>query len=144
MSKINSQSSIVNNQSQKGFIALTSTIIISAVILLLIVGIFTISIIEIEKSEARYNSEMARSWANYCVEEALQEIRDDSDYTTEESEAFGGSEDGCFFDVDDNGNGGKIVQSTGEYSNHTRKIKVVVSEYDPLLVIDSWEEVTDF
>lgn len=125
-----------------GFVALTSTIIISAVILLLIIGAFNLSIIEIDKSKARYNSEIARSWANLCTEEALQEIREDSDYTTE-SKSYGESESGCSFTVSGDFPE-KIVQSTGEYSYHTRRIEVTVSDYDPLLVIDSWEEVTDF
>ncbi len=129
-------------KSQDGFVALVSTIIISAVTLLLIAGAFTISVIEIEKSDARFGSETARAWVNFCAEEALQEIRDNSEYTG--SEEFEEEADyGCFFIVSGDFPQ-KIVQSMGFYSDYTKRIEIKVSDYNPLLVIDSWEEVTEF
>ncbi len=147
MLKVNGQKLMVNDQwsmvkSQSGFIALTSTLIISAVILLLVVGVFTVSIIEIDKSKARYNSENARAWANLCTEEALQEIRDISGYTG--SNEFKEGEDyGCSFTVF-GAFPKKIVQSTGFFQEHTRRLKVTISNDSPLLIIESWEEVTEF
>ncbi len=101
------------------------------------------SIIEIEKSEAKYSSEMARSWVNYCTEEALQKIRENSDYSDSEDHRSAETGDGCFFIVTGEWPE-KIVQSTGQYSNYIKKIKVIVSDYSPLLEIESWKEVAEF
>jgi len=132
------------NNRQSGFVALISTIIISAVVLLLIVGAFTISTIEIDKSKAKYNSENAFAWANLCAEEALQEIRENSEYTATDTTYGNINASGCSFSVSGDWVGGKIIQSTGTFSDHTRRIKIVVIDYNPKLVIDSWEEVTEF
>jgi len=134
----------IEKKSCKGFIALTSTIIISALILLLIVGALTVSVIEMEKGGARYNFEKSRSWANSCAEIALQEVRDDSNYTAE-NVTFGapGEQDGCFYDVSGDFPE-KTVESTGLFSDHTQRVRVVISDNDPTPVIDSWEEVSSF
>ncbi len=137
---------MINNYTKysSGFAALTSTIIISAVIVLLIVGAFTISTIEIDKSKARYNSENAWAWANLCTEEALQEIRENSEYTATDTTYGNINASGCSFSVSGDWVDGKTIQSTGFFSDHTRRIKVVVNDYNPKLVIASWEEVTSF
>ncbi len=143
MSKVKSQQSMVNGQSQDGYIALTSVLVISAIVLVLVVGAFNLSLVEMEKGSVRYNAEKAISWANLCAEEALQEIREDSDYTTE-GKNYGDvpNNDGCSFTV--SGDWPKTIQSTGFFQEHTRRLEITVSDDDPLLVIESWEETTGF
>ena len=137
---------MINNHTKhsSGVVALVSTIIISAVILLLIVGAFTISTIEIDKSKAKYNSENAFAWANLCAEEALQEIRENSEYTATDTTYGNINASGCSFSVSGDWVGGKTIQSTGIFLDHTRRIEIVVSDYNPTIVIDFWREVTSF
>ncbi len=133
-----------NNNLQKGFTALTSTLIISAVIFILVISMFDFSSIEMDKNISRYNSEKALSWANNCAEEGLQIIRDDDGSNNLEYSPEGDTSQGCSMILDGDWPAGKVIKAEGFYKNYTKKIKIEVSEYIPKIVISSWEEVLEF
>ena len=84
-------------------------------------------------------SEKSYYLANLCAEEALMKLKNDTNYQGNES-----------MDVD-GGNcnilpieGTWIIQTRGNYQNYFTKIKVVVNNIHPKIVVQSWEEVADF
>jgi hypothetical protein len=133
----------INNQ--KGFIALTSVVIISAVIVLLMLGIFRSSIGEMWRGGLKERGEKAFSLANLCMEIALNELRNDPDgYGGVETFVFGESEckilavereDGIVMKTE------SIAEITGRIPTYTRKIQVNVFTTGSFIAIESWQEI---
>jgi len=129
----------------KGFIALTSVVIISAVIVLLMVGIFRGSVGEMWRGAAKERGEQAFSLANLCMEIALNELRENPDTYT------GG---GIFEDFEEGEceilpvvrNGDIIITTKGKaeiegrITTYTRRIEAEVSVTASGLEINSWKE----
>lgn len=79
---ITSQKRKVNNQD--GYIALFSTIILSAILVLLFIGMVSLAVGGMERISDAESSQKASAFANNCAEEALAKIRKDPDYVGNE------------------------------------------------------------
>ena len=134
MPKINFQKRLVNSKwltvkGQFGHIALTSTIILSAVFVMLFAGMTGLFVGGMERIEDAESSQKARSLLNNCVEVALDEIRKDSDY--QGNEVLGEGDEICVIEEVFEG-GGDVLYFTvrGEYKNyiHEKYVEVEVIE----------------
>ncbi len=75
----------LDRHGQDGYIALFSTIILSAIFILLFVGMFNLSIGGMERISDKEDSEKATALASTCAEYALAQIRGNPDYAGSES-----------------------------------------------------------
>lgn len=127
----------------RGFIALTSILIIGALILTISIGLSLRSIGETQISLAEQESHRALALANLCAEAALMKLESVLNYGGNESMAVGGQS--CdIMSIEGSGNLNRIVKAKSTVSGHTKKVKVVVSRISPVMQITSWEEVADF
>ncbi len=126
MSKVNSQQSTVKGQPQGGYIALFSTIILSAVFVLLFIGMFVLAIGGMERITDKESSFQATSWANFCAEEALNAIRKDPDDVLDIS--YGVIDDGCeVTDKNDSPEKGDLSFNVkGAYQEYEKIMEVIV------------------
>ena len=114
---------------ENGYIALTSTIILSGVFILLFAGIVSVSVNGMERVNDVESSQKARSLLNECVEHALNEIKKDPTY--EGNEILGSGDKICVIEEVFEG-GGDVLYFTvrGEHENyiHKKYIEVEVKE----------------
>ena len=137
--KINLQSTIYNLQSDKGFIALTTILIILALSLIVGLSIALLSINETMMGLKKNQSSQADYLANLCAEEALMKLKEtNGSYTGEtKPDIEGGS---CEISVV----GYWTINVLANFQNQIKKIKIVVSQVNPQMLISSWQEVADF
>jgi len=134
----------MNNENKKnGYIALVSLLIISSITLFIAVNANLFGISESRMALDRANSSKAFYLANLCAEEALIKLKDDSNYSG--NETINTSRGNCeILLIEGSGETNRTVKTTGNFDNKTRKIKIEISRINPLMEISSWEEVIDF
>lgn len=69
----------LTNQKDNGYIALSFTLILGALLLLIFTTTFLLSVGSLERTTDHECFSISHSWANSCVEEALNKIRKDPD-----------------------------------------------------------------
>lgn len=126
----------------KGFIALITVLIVLAIALTVGLGLGLLSISEAQMSLQKNQSSQAYYLANLCGEDALMELKNDEDYTGVSGwiDVENGS---CNILVEDTGVTW-IVKVTATFFNQTKKIKIVVGDINPVMNINSWQEVASF
>jgi hypothetical protein len=132
---------------QKGYIALFSTIILSAVFLLLFIGMFSLAMGGINRTTDEEKSIQALLLANTCAEKALSEIRKDTEYFIGETEAetvlFG--DDNCKIEsVTKLTNDIRLLLVSGTFSDYKKEaeITIFINEIgrERTLEIINWKE----
>jgi len=122
----------------QGFVALVIVLIISAIALLIGLSISLLSVGEIKMSLQKSQSSQSYYLANLCAEEALMKLKDDIDYP---GEILNNIENGsCIISVE----GNWIVKVSANFSNQTKKIKIIISQISPQMIISSWQEAANF
>lgn len=127
----------------RGFIALTTVLILSALFLSVGISIAsralsasTVSIALAERDRARYRAEA-------CAERALMELQRTLDYTGNERVLV---EDGScdILSIMGNGNTNRTIHTVSTIGAHTYRIQAVVSTVSPKMVVTSFERVVNF
>lgn len=77
--------------------------------------------------------------ANLCAEQALMNLKENVNYPGGES--FNIQEGHCIILPVE---GRWTIKVSANSSNHVRKMKITISEVNPKIIINSWEEVADF
>ena len=122
-----------------GFIALITVLIILGVVLLVGLGISQLSIGEAQMSLQKYQSSQAFYLANLCAEDALMKLKNDSNYLGNETITIG--RESCqILPIE----GQWTVKVSANFQNQIKKIKIVINQINPEMIIDSWQEVPDF
>jgi hypothetical protein len=130
----------INN---KGYVALVTVLIVSAVGLAIATTLLLYAI-GVSKSSITYDSsDQARAYADSCAEEAIVRLKRDISYTGNETLTFdyGSCE---IRPVLGSGNTDRTVQTIGNVGNTYRKVEVQISVVNPQTQINIWEEVSDF
>ncbi len=123
----------------KGFAALTTILIILAISLILGLAISLLSINEMIMGLKKNFSSRAYYLTNLCAEHALMKLKEGINYQGNETiEIDGGN---CRILAIE---GNWIVKTTGNYQNQVKKMKIVINQINPQMVIQSWEEVASF
>ncbi|PIP23884.1 MAG: hypothetical protein COX90_03155 [Candidatus Nealsonbacteria bacterium CG_4_10_14_0_2_um_filter_38_17] len=124
---------------QKGFIALTTVLLVLVITLAVGISVGLGSIIEMQASLQKNQSSVTYYLANLCVEEALMKLKEDINYIGNETINLSGGS--CtILPVE----GSWTIKTSANYSNQIKKIKIIVSQVNPQMVISSWEEVASF
>jgi len=124
---------------QKGFIAITTVLIISALVLMIGIGISLESIGETKMGLQRSLSSQSYYLTNLCVEQTLMKLKENSSYSGDETINV---ENGSCTILPIEGNW--TIKVSAFSSGQIKKMKLIVSQIDPEIIVDSWEEVAEF
>ncbi|MBI4101603.1 MAG: hypothetical protein HY443_01390 [Candidatus Nealsonbacteria bacterium] len=127
----------------KGYIAIISTLIISAVLLLATLAGVNSGIVQskmaFQKNQFSENYYLAQA----CAEEALMRLKENSAYSG--SETINLDQNSCqILFVEKGKSQARTVKVSGSLYNLAKKMKIEVSRINPLMEIQSWEELADF
>jgi len=135
---------------KKGFVALTAVLLISAVLLFIVSSLALQVIDDGQISTAHEQATRARALAFACAENVLNELTNDSSFSTDGSIDVTPDLDGddCDFFVSDGVYPDDYpktinVESFIGINNYTAKMEIVVSSTSPSIVIDSWDELAN-
>ncbi len=130
---------------KKGFIALITVLIITAVSVIIGTTVVMKSISHASMSASELYSAKAWAAANGCVEYALGQFSlSSTTFTTYPgllSQTVGGTL--CTITLVASGNS-KVIKASSTVSSFVRKLQVTVATNTPQSVISSWQEVGDF
>ena len=126
-------------KTNNGFIALVTVLIIFAIVLLVGLSIGLLSINEAQMGLRKSQSSQAYYLANLCAEDALMKLKEDINYSGNETiEIEGGS---CqILPIE----GKWTIKTISNFQNQVKKIKIIISQVNPKMIISSWQEVADF
>jgi hypothetical protein len=114
-------------EEKRGYIALFSTIILSAVFLLLFSGMFLLATGGMSRVSDMESSLKASSWTNVCIEEALNELRNDPSFLLS-GISHSTEEGGCSIEnVVNHGNQLIIFDAVGDFSNYRNTVQIEVT-----------------
>lgn len=125
-----------------GFVTLTAVIIIGALLVIMSVGLLQSGVAGARVGIAREAGLRARLAADACAERALQEIRNDTSFTGSATLTVGGVD--CSYTVTSQGGQNRTIQASATAGAATRRVMIRISEINPLIVVDQWEEVAQF
>jgi len=122
-----------------GFIALVTVLIIFAITLLIGLSVSLLSINEAQMGLKKFQSSQTYFLANLCAEQALMKLKENINYSGNETiEIEGGN---CqILPIE----GSWIIKVSGNFQNQIKKIKIIISQVNPQMIISSWQEVAEF
>lgn len=122
----------------RGFSTLLIVILLGEVALALTLTLYTSSFWSIQGSVDSRTSNTAKSLANACAEVALEAMRENNYYTGAGNVALNGNI--CSYAVTNTGGTTRLISVTGTVSGITRKLSIVTSSFNPL-IISAWQEM---
>ena len=130
------------NKEQNGYIALVSILVVGAVGVAITLSMILLGLGLSRTSFAVEQSNQAKSLANACVEEGLQQIRDSVPFTGSGNLMLG--QGTCVYTVTSQGAQNRTITSSGTIGTIIRKVKVVINKINPTITVTSWQEVDNF
>ena len=128
---------------ERGYIALISVIIISALVVLITSSANLFSISESDMGLQENQAWEAFYLATACAEDALMKLKDNLNYKGNETLTFDNGS--CTIEpVEGSKNKNRTIKVSGSAYNQTRKIKIEINTVNPDTEIKSWQEVVDF
>lgn len=131
----------INYKKESGYAVLFIVIIVNAAALVIVTSIMIWGFYFHKTSLAQLKSVQARGLADACAEHALQQIRNDENYTGTQNLNIG--EGSCSYIVAGI-SPNKIIQTTGLVDDATRKVLISTDQINPIINLSSWQEVADF
>lgn len=124
---------------QNGYIALIAVLVAGAASLAIALALLVSGTDSQRSALVTQQSAKARSFAKSCVEEAMQQIRDNHSFVgTNSLNIQGGS---CTYNVTDAGGGNRTIDATGVMGNVVKKVQARVIITMLSIVISLWQEV---
>lgn len=133
---------IIKNEAKKGYIALLSVIMISAIGAAIMISVISSGISASKTDFSLQQLGGARSMASSCAEEALQKILETG--TTSSSGVLTIVSGNCSYVISSQNGQNIMINSTGFLGTVTSKVQVIVATTSPGLTLSSWSEVVDF
>lgn len=133
---------ITKNQNKKAYVTIMMVIAISAVSVAMVVSLIDSGISSTQNSANMLNLSKARQFANACIEEALQNIRDNNNYSGNLNLSF--TNGGCNATTNRISSSDFTIQSIASSSTAIKKISVTINQTSPKIQIANWQEVADF
>jgi len=125
-----------------GYITLISVLVVGAIGVAITTSLLLFGLGSSRSSFAIEQSAQARSLADACAEEALQEIRDSTPYTGSDNLSLGQGD--CDYTVTSGGGQNRTIDASGTVGTVQRKVKISINAINPSINITSWQEVADF
>lgn len=128
--------------SQRGAVALTTVLVISVLAVLIAGALLSGSIDAARLTLTQQQSAQARSLADACADEALEQIRASSNFTGNGNLTLGTGS--CTYTVIDQGGENRLITASGSVASVIRRVTVTVTQLFPTIVTSQWIEVADF
>jgi len=129
----------INNS---GFAVLIGVLIVGAFGVAVALYLVLSGLYSYQNSFLLEQSVRAKNLANACAESALNHIQLCSIISGQGSVVIDGNT--CNYEIIVNPDQSRTVQSSATVGSVVRKVKVVVSQIDPHVIVDSWQDVADF
>ena len=130
-------------QNPRGMIALSTVLLVGAIVLVAGLGMTTRSIMTSQTVFDTQQSRAALAAATACMERALASLFLDSGYAGNEVLTIG--DDSCtILPVESPTGTTRIIKTQATASGFTRKILVNVSSTTPPMTVSSWQDTADF
>jgi hypothetical protein len=123
----------------KGYVALISVLTVGAVGVVVVAGVILLGLTWSRTSFAIQQSFQAKTLADACTEEALQQVKDSIPFAGNGTLTFG--QGSCAYTVTNNGAQNRSVVSLGTVGTVVRKVSVTLDKISPSINITSWQEV---
>lgn len=128
------------NQSQHGYVALLSVLIVGAACLTIGITLLITGADSQRSVLVTQQSTQARNLASACAEEALQQLHDNTSFTGNNNLSLG--QGSCGYTVSNTGGNNRTIDSMGTVNGIVRKLKVYVTINATSISITSWQEVS--
>lgn len=129
---------IVRREVQRGFVALVSVLIASALLLLIGIGILLGSVDAARMALGEEASRAARLLADSCAEQALAYLRANLGYGGNETIMVGERDTCTILPILGTGNTDRTIYAEASVAGYVRRIEVDVARINPSIVIRSW------
>lgn len=129
------------NENKPAYISLISVIIVGAVVLSIVLFMISSGLNATENSLIYSSSSKAEFLADACAEEALQQIRDNNNFTGTNLFSLG---DGvCSYSVVNTGGSNRTINASSTVFNNVKKVRVLINSLSPKITVLSWQEIAD-
>ena len=129
----------MKNTGERGVTALLTITIIGAITLILALNSSLLGLGELNLGHISTKSSMAMAITDGCLEEALHQLKLDSNYSGDSLVLNEGS---CIINVIPTGDD-RLVTITGTVEEYNKKIEVNLTLLDEQIIINSWIEKDD-
>ena len=126
----------------KGFITLVTVLVVGVVGLSIATSVILLGVGISKTGIAVQASHQARALAVACGEEALQQIRNSTDFSGSGNLSLG--QGSCSYTVAVGSGEARTITATGTVSTVVRKVNIIISQINPTITVSSWQEVGDF
>lgn len=124
---------------QNGYIALIAVLVAGAASLAIALALLVSGTDSQRSALVTQQSAKARSLEKSCVEEAMQQIRDNHSFVGTNSLNI--QEGSCTYNVTDAGGGNRTIEATGMMGDVVKKVQAHVTITVLSIVISSWQEI---
>lgn len=131
----------LKTENKPAYVTLISVIIVGAVVLAIVLFMVSSGLDATNNSAVYLNSTRAEFLADACAEEALQQIRDNTNFTGTNNISFGSNI--CAYTVTNTGGETRTINASSTILNNVKKVRVLVSALSPKITLTSWLEVAD-
>ena len=133
---------LLHHEMNKGYIALISVILISAIGVAIMLSVIASGITAAKTDFSIQQGGGVRSITSSCAEEALQKIAETG--TTSSNSSLAIASGTCTYLITSTNGQNITISATGNIGTITSKIKVIIATTTPAITLSSWEEVADF
>lgn len=119
-----------------------SVIIIGAVALAIVVSMLLSGLGSSKTSFAYQQNAQARALADACVNEALQQIRDNTVFVGSDNLTLGQGK--CTYTVTNTGGENRTIQASSTVGAIIRKAQVTITQINPTIVVSTGQELANF
>ncbi len=126
---------------RNGYVTLTSVLLVGAVCATIVTSLLWQAVGVTRTATTRQQSTLARELADVCAETGLGQIKLSTTFTGSATIVLGGGS--CTYTVTNQGGQNRTVDASGSVGAVTRKAKVVVNGTSPVILVSSWQEVSD-
>ncbi len=122
-----------------GYVALIAVLTVGAVGTVLVTGVILLGLAWSRTSFTAQQSFQAKTLADACMEDALQNIKNSITFAGNGTLTFG--QGSCNYTVTNNGAQNRSIVAKGFVGNLVRKVNVNLDKIAPAINITSWQEV---
>lgn len=124
----------------RGYIGLISVLFVGVIGTVVAMSILLLGIADSRTSFALVQSYQARSLADACAEEALQQIADSTSFSGIGTLTIG--QGSCDYSVTKGTGQNRMIVTEGRVGTMVRRLSIDVTTINPQIVIGSWQEGT--
>lgn len=130
------------NQNQ-GVIALMIILVLCGLSIILVLGVSILTQTNLNIATTDNNAEQNLNLAQACAETALIKLKEDINYVG--NEIISVQSDNCQIrPIINLGGQSRTIETQATYKNQTHKLRIQISNINPQIAIQSWQEIANF